>query len=544
MAVPQQQNGEQPPPYDEGMAAGRNQGQGIINQQNLVAMPVGYYQQNQMILNYNQNQPVIVPGQPNTAVVQVTEVHVTQITMTTYLRDNLRHPLRRFEGKQNAANSLKGLLDVLHDKEKLPWSFAKKLIYKAGLLVYYLINFIYSVVAIGVQANHIGYHLAYLFVSLIGLSFELTDISLDIRKWVVQCKKNKVENTGNQPRQGWAGGAENMSLASVESNEQNTPQDNDSSMSSSQPQTTYKKKAKVTFKDYVLRSFGEILIYPTFICVFYGFINEKAWKFNNGLSAFYFLLFLYSFVMDAVYVKFYMIWLLIRTVRDSFTKYDKLREKELEWTRFFTPVYLTIPFAILLAIAHWFMIGIIGVRMYVDNFTPDHDTDGTEPTTGNYTVAPYTLYIIFCAVYLPIASWLVYIRLNKFWFYEIYSLINQFSATPADYLWTLPWNMKLTAFIVDPISYFVVIFLMVPFIVFVVATYLPDYDNSDFEVASSARNAVQGLGPCFITFFLLANLQASIIFTILVLIIVTILLYILLTICAVFSCVNDVMNCR
>ena len=38
---------------------------------------------------------------------------------------------------------------------------------------------------------------------------------------------------------------------------------------------------------------------------------------------------------------------------------------------------------------------------------------------------------------------------NKFWFYEIYSLINQFSATPADYIWTLPWNMKLTAFIVD-----------------------------------------------------------------------------------------------
>ena len=99
------------------------------------------------------------------------------------------------------------------------------------------------------------------------------------------------------------------------------------------------------------------------------------------------------------------------------------------------------------------MIGIIGVRIYVDNFTPDHDTSGTEPNTGNYTVASYTLYMIFCAVYLPIASWLVYIRLNKFWFYEIYSLINQFSATPADYIWTLPWNMKLTAFIVDSIIF-------------------------------------------------------------------------------------------
>ena len=532
--MPQQQNEEQPPSYGEAVAG---HDQGIINQQNQ-AVPVGYYQQNQVI-RYNQNQPVIVNGQANVAVVQITEVHVTNITMTSYLR----HPLKRFEGKQNATNSVKGFLDVLYDEKKLPWSFAKKLIYKVGLLVYYLINFIYSVVAIGVQANHIGYHLAYLFISLVGLAYELTDITIDIRKWVIQYKKNKVENTGNQPRQGWAEGEDNMSLASVESNEQNAPQDIDSSVSS-QPQIPYKKKAKGAFIDYVLRSLGEILIYPTFICVFYGFINEKAWEFNNGLSAFYFLLFLYSFVMDAVYVKFYMIWLLIRIVRASFTKYDELREKELKCTRFFTPVYLTIPFAILLAIVHWFMIGIIGVRIYVDNFTPDHDTSGTEPNTGNYTVAPYTLYMIFCAVYLPIASWLVYIRLNKFWFYEIYSLINQFSATPADYIWTLPWNMKLTAFIVDPVSYFVVIFLMVPFIVSVVATYLPDYDNSDFEVASSARNAVQGLGPCFIIFFLLANLQASIIFTILVLIIITILLYILFTVCAVLGCVNDAVNCR
>lgn len=154
--------------------------------------------------------------------------------------------------------------------------------------------------------------------------------------------------------------------------------------------------------------------------------------------------------------------------------------------------------------------------------------------------------MIFCAVYLPIASWVVYVRLNKFWFYEVYSLINQFSATPADYIWVLPSSMKLTAFLVDPVSYFVVIFLMVPFIVFTVGTYLPDYDDSDFEVESSARDAVQGLGPCFIIFFLLANLQASIIFTILVVIITMILLYIfyiLLTICGLASETTDRCRC-
>ena len=412
-----------------------------------------------------------------------------------------------------------------------------------GLLIYYLVNFIYSVIATGIQGDHIGYHLAYLFISLIGLAYELTDVLIDVRKWVMQCQRNRVENMETRPREGWAEDEGNMSLASVESNEQNAqaPQDDGDSLQSEE--ITYKKRAKRVFKDYVLHSLGEVLIYPTFICVLYGFINEKAWQFSNGISAFYFLLFLYSVVMDAIYTKVYLIWLVIRIVRASFTMYDDLcvQKDENTCTRFCTPVYLTIPFSILLAMVHWFMVGIIAARIYVDNFTPDHETGGTVPNSGDYNVAPYTLYMIFCGVYLPIASWVVYIRLNKFWFYEVYSLINQFSATPADYIWNLPFKMKMTAFIVDPVSYFVVIFLMVPFIVFTVGTYLPDYDESDFEVESSARNAVEGLGPCFIIFFLLANLQASIILTILVMIIIAILLFILSTIC---GCVDDVTNCH
>lgn len=526
MAV-QQPSGEQPPPYTRAVAG---YDQGIINNQNQAV--AGYDQQNQVTVS--QNQPVITDGQAATV------VEITQITMFRYLR----HP-RRFEGRQNASNSFKGFLDVIYDERKLPWeSFVKQLMYKMGLLIYYMVNFIYSVIAIGVQGDHIAYHLVYLFISLIGLAYELTDVILDVR--IQLKKKNKVQNAEDQPteptepRQGWTG---NMSLASVESNEQNAPQDDDSSLSP-QEEISYRRKAKIVFKEYVLHSLGEMLIYPTFICILYGFINEKAWKFNNGISAFYFLLFLCSVVIDAIYTKAYLIWLVIRTVRASFTKYDELQQDELECTRFFTPVYLTIPFAILLAIVQWFMVGIIGARIYVDNFTPDYDTGGIVPNSGDYKVAPYTLYMIFCVVYLPIASWVVYIRLNKFWFYEVYSLINQFNATPANYIWTLPSSMKLTAFLVDPVSYVVVIFLMVPFIVFTVGTYLPDYDNSDFEVESSARNAVQGLGPCFIIFFLLANLQASIIFTILVVIIIMILLYILITICAVANCANDTVNCR
>ena len=85
--MPQQQNGEQPPPYGEAVAG---HDQEIINQQNQ-GVPVGYYQQNQVI-RYNQNQPVI-DGQATVAVVQISQSARNQYND---------------EGKQNATNSVKG----------------------------------------------------------------------------------------------------------------------------------------------------------------------------------------------------------------------------------------------------------------------------------------------------------------------------------------------------------------------------------------------------------------------------------------------------
>ena len=73
----------------------------------------------------------------------------------------------------------------------------------------------------------------------------------------------------------------------------------------------------------------------------------------------------------------------------------------MEWKRYFTPVYLTILFTILTVPIHWIMIGIIGVRIYVDNFTPGKDdTNSTLPDTGDYKVAPLTGYMMACPSYI------------------------------------------------------------------------------------------------------------------------------------------------
>ena len=53
---------------------------------------------------------------------------------------------------------------------------------------------------------------------------------------------------------------------------------------------------------------------------------------------------------------------------------------------------------------------------------------------------------------------------------------------------------------------------MISFVAFTAGTYLMDYYIADYEVALSARYAIQKLGLYFIASFVLANLQVGIVF--------------------------------
>ena len=410
----------------------------------------------------------------------------------------LRHP-SRFEGVQNGPNSIKGFLDVMSEQKRLPFGFTKIIVYKLLLFVYYLTNFIYSVVAVSIQGDHIVHYTLYLLISLTGLLFEVIVIIVDIQEGLSQ---NRSTQTARQPREAW-----------------------------SAVQQNYHYKAKGVFVDYVISSLGEFLIYPILICTLYGFINERAWRFDNGVSGCNVVFFLYSVIMDIVFTKLQVIWLVIRIIRATHLKHGE----PCDCKRYFNPVYLTVPFAILTALTHWIMIGIIGVRIYVNNFTVDQFTDYSIPNTGDYTVTLFTGYMIGFSLCLPVISPAVYILLNKLWFYEVYTIIHHKMTSTAQRDSTSPqlsWNMKLFAFARDPLAYVTVINLMVLFTIFVVGTYLLDYNSSDYEVSESARNTVQGLGPCFIIFFLISNLQAAVIFTIAGLTVVAMLLCMLCAVCA------------
>ena len=410
-------------------------------------------------------------------------------------------------GTVNASNSFSGFIDIMYDKKKLPWGCVKNMIYKLGLFLYFLVSFAYSIVATVIQGDHFAYHIAYMLITSVGLAFELGVLIVTVKKCLTRSSDDGDRTTQHL-----------------------LPQRADE-----QVQNYYRKLQRV-LEDYLTYSLGEFLIYPTLICVMYGFINERSWQFDNGISVCNFILLVYSVIMDALYMKFYVIFLVRRVLRASYAKYDELaRPTEMEWKRYFTPVYLSIPLAITTALTHWFMTAIIGMRIYIDVFnTVKHNTNSSVPDTGVYRVAPFTGYMIACTIYLPIVSWITYIIINKLWFYKVYSAIHQLGTGKADHM---PegddWDKKLFAFIKDPLAYIAIVLLMVPFIAFIVGTYLPDYDSPEYEVPSSARDVIQTLGPLFIGSLLLSNFQAAITFIVVLLLLTVTLILCGLPVCGV-----------
>ena len=405
-------------------------------------------------------------------------------------------------GRVNISNSFSGLIDILHRKEKLPCGCAKVTLYKLGLLVYYCANFIYSIVAAAIQRENFVFYLVYVIISVIGLINKIFVMIFHVKKHCTLSNDTEEETT--------------LLDSTNEGTRINDVQENNNAFAHIQ---NYPNKAKIILKDYIFLSLGEFLIHPTLICTLYGFINKRAWRLDDWISGCNSFFFLYSVIMEAIYVKSYLVYFVIRISRASYKKYDELMPPmEMEWKRYFTPVYLTILLAFLTALTHWLMIGIVGVRIYIDNFTPKKDdTNSSIPNTGDYNVVPFTWWILTCTIYLPIVSWVTYIILNKLWFREIFSAINQLTMGANRMPARHPWNDKLFAFIKDPSAYIAVVFLMVPFIAFIAGAYLLDYkflhyELLDYEVSSSARHSIRVLGLLYVISFVLSNLQAAIIF--------------------------------
>ena len=84
-------------------------------------------------------------------------------------------------------------------------------------------------------------------------------------------------------------------------------------------------------------------------------------------------------------------WLVQRIIRKSYNTYDDLRDESNDdgaksW-RCVSPLYLTIPFAIMVAVFHWIMLAIVGIRIYVGEFAVD-----TSGATRSFITSPYGVF--------------------------------------------------------------------------------------------------------------------------------------------------------
>ena len=144
-----------------------------------------------------------------------------------------------------------------------------KIVYKLGLLVFYFTNFIYPIIVAAVEQAHIGYNVVCGLISFIGLCFELYDIIPDIYHYIKQWKekRHKLQEEEDQKAVVVADNdttEENPSIKEEAKNEKSNKKDEE------MEEISYAQKTKYVFKEFVLESLGEILIYPSIICSLYA----------------------------------------------------------------------------------------------------------------------------------------------------------------------------------------------------------------------------------------------------------------------------------
>ena len=370
--------------------------------------------------------------------------------------------------------------EILLEEFDCSKSFKIKLVLDVGLFIYFLGTFIYSIVRFAVNQDPMVYNIVCNVVSFIGLIIASCALAYTLYK---HCTIELHRGIRVHP--------------------ENYEQDEDFDT--------------CTLKELALDIFKESLIYPSVICILYGFINERSWQFDNALGGINFLMFLFSLCYDALYIRLKYVWTMQKVISSLCCESDEIKCKCC------LSLFSLIPHLFLFILTHWLTLAIIGTRIYVDNFSTEIDlgsgsetsdyplqsiyadnfTEGNVSETGGYKITPYTGYMISCGIYLPIASVIVFFILSRGWFSDDVDSTCE----------------EIFHFLRDPPAYIATIFLMVPFVAFCVGIYLPDYDSSVFEVDANARDAVEILGMAFIITFLLFNIKATVLFAIIIVIV-------------------------
>lgn len=291
--------------------------------------------------------------------------------------------------------------------------------------------------------------------------------------------------------------------------------------------------------------FNEILLYVTLMCTLIGFINEKTWELRDSLNYIDCGLLFYSILMEVCVPRIYYLRWLCGAINTLLTEYFETRN--IKWScaeicnRCILPLRYTLIFVILVIVLQSFMIGLITIRIYADNFLSqfnitrnvteymddrlnitryviEYIEDEIIPEDGAYHVNKYTWYAMTGGIVVPWLSIVTYFIINQYWLWQsLYYTGNDDSGfVPKN---TMIGSMstvdKWLIFVFDPVAWVAMTLLVASFIAFCVFASGSDYDVSIFHLP----NWVYGtfiLCYIFMCFsFMLANWQTMIFFCLL-----------------------------
>ena len=471
---------------------------------------------------------------------------VTDFNLTNYLRNPTKYISAEdysdaYQGaadsifKSNKEHSLLHTITCGKFKELDPEG---KVILSTVRLIYFLFQFIYPIIAAIVTKGPVAFNVVCTLFAFVGLLYDGIPICWKIWqkiRYIYLRKKSKGKSKGtsksdvvgdNEPQPGVI----NPQFLPV-NNSESIEQANEITTTAlaaataagvpaaTAPAAAVKyggsstKKMTITpkekLREFVKEMLEEIIIYPSLICNLYSFVNDKVWEFTDVFDGFDFLLTLISFFLDAIWAKLNHMWVLYHLVKSTID----IQERNKIYS-YITPFNLFVPFSAGLAIAHILMVILIAIRIYADNFnTIDLEK---EPSQGNYTVAPYTRYMIFCGAYLPLMSGACYIILNKHWFLQVSWILYNDKDAPKKMhylnITSMPTRVKLFGFLRDKYAYLAVATFAPLFIAFYTGGFLRDYNPDDLP--KGALRAATVFGTLFVLVFGIINIQAGIIFTI------------------------------
>ena len=241
---------------------------------------------------------------------------------------------------------------------------------------------------------------------------------------------------------------------------------------------------------------NEILLYAAVVCTIMGVINERTWEFKSTLNYLDCILLVYSILMEILVPRLYYIRWITGAISKLLTEYFDARNMNKfvcscsgMCSRYVTPLSYTPMFVILVIMLQFFMLVVISIRIYADNYfaktkTTINGTEYTEetmiPEEGMYHVRRYTWYTIIGGIVVPLLSVVTYFIINQYWLWQPLQYTGQHTSgfVPQNsMIGTMSYADKLMIFAFDPIAWVAMILLLASFIAFCVFAGGSDYDG-------------------------------------------------------------------